>query len=582
MSETSESSNSSSSSVVSTSIDDLHVGAEFTTVAEATQALRQYAIANYFSFKIERRDKRRYWAVCKVEACTFCCNFNYSVKKGSFVLTKLEADHTCTPVSHVARPAAANVQWICQRIVPTITDNKHTVPKDIVNDIRRNEGSHIPYMAAWRGKQTALAHINADEASSYKKIPAYVNKVREEGGHAVCHFANDNRFVRVFVALDATRKCYRNTLQFIGLDGTHLKAKYLGILLIAVTLDANFEVVPLAYAVVISENEDNWCWFLHNLRIAYPEIDADGKNTTIISDRDKGLIEGVHSELDGAIHCLCVHHLAANFQTRFKDTRLTKILWKAAYSTTKEVYREQMEVMRSLSVVAAAYLEDADPQLWATAVSKGVKYGHVTSNISESINSSLLKTRELPVIQVLLGIHEYTMRKFFDRRTKAQALTGLLVPKAAKKLAGNIKYGRHYVAYPSDNDIGLVSKLDGRRVTVKVSRKECSCGRFQIDRIPCNHACAFLLHLRKNPEDAVDPLFLLENYRQTYCHRVLPIRMEDLEDDIEKLPPTTTRPRGRPKKVRQRHASERDRKQNTCGRCGRKGYSKRTCKEPIQ
>jgi len=43
----------------------------------------------------------------------------------------------------------------------------------------------------------------------------------------------------------------------LGLDGAHLKAKYLGILLAATGVDANGALFPLAYAVVDAENDDN-------------------------------------------------------------------------------------------------------------------------------------------------------------------------------------------------------------------------------------------------------------------------------------------------------------------------------------
>ena len=46
----------------------------------------------------------------------------------------------------------------------------------------------------------------------------------------------------------------------IGLDGTHLKSKYQGILLAATGVDANGSLYPLTYAVVDAENDDNWLW----------------------------------------------------------------------------------------------------------------------------------------------------------------------------------------------------------------------------------------------------------------------------------------------------------------------------------
>ena len=54
----------------------------------------------------------------------------------------------------------------------------------------------------------------------------------------------------------------------LGLDGTHLKMKYRGILLAATATDANRSLFPLASAVVDAENDDNWFWFIQLLRRA--------------------------------------------------------------------------------------------------------------------------------------------------------------------------------------------------------------------------------------------------------------------------------------------------------------------------
>ena len=40
--------------------------------------------------------------------------------------------------------------------------------------------------------------------------------------------------------------------------GTHLKSKYQGILLAATTVDALGSLFPVAHAVVIKEDDENW------------------------------------------------------------------------------------------------------------------------------------------------------------------------------------------------------------------------------------------------------------------------------------------------------------------------------------
>ena len=72
---------------------------------------------------------------------------------------------------------------------------------------------------------------------------------------------------------------------FIGLDGCHLKGLYKGVLLSAVSIDANNGIYPLAMCVVESENTDSWVYFMDKL---YEQIGYyDGSGLCFMSDNFK-------------------------------------------------------------------------------------------------------------------------------------------------------------------------------------------------------------------------------------------------------------------------------------------------------
>lgn len=50
-------------------------------------------------------------------------------------------------------------------------------------------------------------------------------------------------------------------------------------------LDTDGQIVLLAWAVVESENNDSWSYFMYHLKVAIPQV----LDVIIISDRDKGL-----------------------------------------------------------------------------------------------------------------------------------------------------------------------------------------------------------------------------------------------------------------------------------------------------
>ena len=51
----------------------------------------------------------------------------------------------------------------------------------------------------------------------------------------------------------------------LGVDGAHLKGEFPDILLTAVRKDGNNNIFPVAWAVVETENEGTWTWFLQLL-----------------------------------------------------------------------------------------------------------------------------------------------------------------------------------------------------------------------------------------------------------------------------------------------------------------------------
>jgi hypothetical protein len=110
-----------------------------------------------------------------------------------------------------------------------------------------------------------------------------------------------------------------------------------GILLAATAIDANGCLFPLAHVVVDAENDNNWLWFLQ-LLLTVVESQAlqslIDKAFVFLSDRQKGLLEGVDLVFPGCPHGYCLKHLEANLAKEFKNPKLSEFLWKAASATS--------------------------------------------------------------------------------------------------------------------------------------------------------------------------------------------------------------------------------------------------------
>nr|GEV25054.1 hypothetical protein [Tanacetum cinerariifolium] len=99
-------------------------------------------------------------------------------------------------------------------------------------------------------------------------------------------------FQRIYICLGALKLGFRACIRdLLGLDGAFMKGLFLGQVLVAVGLDSNNVIYPLAYALVKAETKSSWYWFLQCLG---DDIDLHpNSNFTFINDRQKGIILAV-------------------------------------------------------------------------------------------------------------------------------------------------------------------------------------------------------------------------------------------------------------------------------------------------
>ena len=71
---------------------------------------------------------------------------------------------------------------------------------------------------------------------------------------------------RAFLAFGPCIDAFIHMLPVISVDETFLTGKYKGMILTAIGVDGNNQILPLAIAFVESENFDSWLWFLRHLK----------------------------------------------------------------------------------------------------------------------------------------------------------------------------------------------------------------------------------------------------------------------------------------------------------------------------
>lgn len=100
---------------------------------------------------------------------------------------------------------------------------------------------------------------------------------------------DEPRFQRMYICYAALKNCWKEgCIPVIGLDGCFLKTVRGGQLLSAVERDEDNSIMPIAMAVVESENYESWKWFME-LLITYLDL-GEGTNKTIIADQQKVIL----------------------------------------------------------------------------------------------------------------------------------------------------------------------------------------------------------------------------------------------------------------------------------------------------
>lgn len=228
-----------------------------------------------------------------------------------------------------------------------------------------------------------------EQRAEFTKLPAYLQRLRDVNPNVNIHLSihpETRKFQRVFICPGESRDSFRHCRHFIAVDGTFLKSKFRQTLLLAVTINANGHNLLLAWAIVEGESESAWEYFHLQLQHSIPEITTE--QTTLISNRDKGLINADRVLPPTVIRAFCCQHLKENLTIKF-GRALEGRFWKIARARRVEEFEIAITELQTIKPLAATYLQNIDANLWATAFFPGKRYGHDTSNIVESTNQTL-------------------------------------------------------------------------------------------------------------------------------------------------------------------------------------------------
>ncbi|XP_024020388.1 uncharacterized protein LOC21411544 isoform X1 [Morus notabilis] len=568
------------------------VGQRFSGVHEFRESLRKYAIAHQFAFRYKKNDSHRVTVKCKAEDCPWRIHASRLSTTQLICIKKMNPIHTCEGAVATTGHQATR-SWVASIIKEKLKVLPNYKPKDIVNDIKQEYGIQLNYFQAWRGKEIAKEQLQGSYKEAYNQLPSFCERIMETNPGSLANFTTkeDSSFHRLFVSFHASLYGFQQGCRpLLFLDALPLKSKYQGTLLAATSADGDDGVFPVAFAVVDAETDDNWHWFLLQLKLAL----ITSCPLTFVADRQRGLKESIAEIFKGSFHGYCLRYLTEQLLKDLKGQfshevkrLMVEDFYAAAYAPKPESFQRSIESIKGISLEAYNWIVQSDPQNWANAFFQGARYNHMSSNFGELFYSWASDAHELPITQMVDVIRGKIMELMYTRRTESNQWLTRLTPSMEEKLEKENQQVRGLHVLLS---AGSTFEVRGDSIEiVNIDHWDCSCRGWQLTGLPCCHATAVISCLAQSPYDYCSRYYTTESYRLTYSESIHPVpnvEMPLLQDSskttlaVTVTPPPTRRPPGRPTTKKQ-GSQDMSKRQLQCSRCKGLGHNKSTCKEIV-
>nr|XP_009796394.1 PREDICTED: uncharacterized protein LOC104242979 [Nicotiana sylvestris] len=346
-----------------------------------------------------------------------------------------------------------------------------------------------------------MAMIRGSLSDSYKELPKYFYMLEHTNPGTVTklHKSEDGCFLYAYVSLYASIKGWEHCRLIMDVDGSFLKAAYKGTILTACTHDGAGEltastffcrkILPLAYAIGGSENNKSWEWFFVHIKGTF----GVREGMCIVSDRNENIFNATKVVYPEVPHYICMFHLWQNIKRTFKKQhkQLKDIFFVLARAYTIEKFEYHMTEMCKIDPRVQPYLFEIGYERWSRAYSKVKRSMVMTSNIAESINAANKDARELPVMRLLEYMTNLLQQWNNKNRKSAMETSTELGEKYDKLFRENLITSEQMTVRPATEQLYTMFEGVGQNI-VCLEEATCSCGKFQMDKLPCPHAWAVL------------------------------------------------------------------------------------------
>ncbi|XP_074356578.1 uncharacterized protein LOC141696322 [Apium graveolens] len=464
------------------------LGMIFTNNRQYREAIPNHSATEGRVIRFRKSDRTRVRAVCQ-PPCPWTLFASLNFDK-SMQIKFVRPDHTC------AR----------EKYLPEFRINPHmpikAFHKTVLKDLQIDFKHHILRKAT----RKCMKMINGSQEEQFQKLWDYKTELLKKNPNSTVEIEIDpvqiwisdlplpeheGTFKRMYICLDGLKLGFKvGCRKVLGFDGCHLKTAY------------------KAYVVVEVERLDSWRWFV---ALVGNDLDVGaGEGWTLISDRQKGLLNVIDEMLPMTEHMFYVRYMHKNFKGKFPGRSLKDKLWSCARDSNVEAFEKTMGTIKEENEEAWKWLTEVPFHHWTRSHFRNdSKCYLLLNNMYESFNRCILRAREEGVLVMLEMIREYLMRRLHNKREEMEAWGDRkLTPKITSLVEKYKKWsGGCYSTY-AGYDQFEVTTVNGSKYAVDIGHRSCGCKRWDLSGIPCHHGVDCLNILGANVDEYVDPIYV--------------------------------------------------------------------------
>ncbi|KAF7120064.1 hypothetical protein RHSIM_Rhsim13G0145400 [Rhododendron simsii] len=573
------------------------------------QSVLLFAASNKFSFTYLDNSRAYYRLVCKVAGCTWKLTAKCEGSSDLVHVIMLRNEHLHNVEDASNYKLTFRSKQVGLLFNNRIVDKPEYLPRDICNNFEHAFQCHLNYSQGWRAKEKAKEAITGPPSMTFHLVPWMCRRLVEAipNTRAIWTSTDEGKFKQLFVSYGCSIAAFRSGYlrPVLKLDACFLIGCYRGQVLSASAHDADDGLYPLAYAIVSSENDEDWLWFLVNLK----EL-LGGCQVVLVTDRNPSLLNCIIKVFGGDYNAWCLRHLKENFskfasskglKAERRNTAL-KVVNDLAYARTEDSFKYHLGKLYEISPDLSKWVEDNNPKHWSNAFFPYKRWDKMYTNLAECFNSWILPLRDLDIIQFMTGHVSKTTELLLRKHTEVRKWKLSVGKEIEKEIKKSQEYARKFTHRNSSPTEFIVANDTRKLYAVKLIPRHCSCLAWQMSGIPCAHAAHAIQSSGFSIFDMVDPFRKKEMQMAIYDNTMSPVPLHDMPSPSSFLaanelndnnvnngvsctdpflhPPAVKPPVGQPKK-RRIESQTQDKGTVFCSRCREPGHNRNTCQSAI-